>query len=123
MMSFQGLVQLVSLDGFEHLSQQECEDRAKEGCPLCKFFYDFSTQSGLWEHVTQPLILDLSPGVDDPSSLLSGEMEPGDIVSALSQRSSEARYLIAQPNSDQFFVAKTPVFTTECRLPILPRDA
>jgi hypothetical protein len=120
MMSFQGLVQLVSPGGFQHLFPQECEDRAKGGCPLCRLFYDILKNCNT-EDVTQPLILNISPGVEDHPSLLSGK--PSDVVEALAQRPSETSYLTAllQVESDGDTVAYTPLFTTECRL-FSPRD-
>jgi hypothetical protein len=123
MMSFQGLVQLVSPGGFEHLSQHEREGRAKAGCPLCKFFCDFLAQPyrKRWE-ADETLVLSLWPGmedIDDLASLLSGR--PSDIVSALAQRPSDTSALVGGPKSNLLASEVfTSLFTTDGALS-LPR--
>ncbi|KAK4123677.1 HET-domain-containing protein [Parathielavia appendiculata] len=120
MMSFDGFLQLVSEQGFEHLPRQECEVSAKGGCPLCSFFCDlgplsgrffFETENHSWRDGSQPLMLFLSRGIEDPFPMLTGK--PGDLPT-LAPDSPEARsYLVGKPKFDEAIVVYAPVFTTE----------
>jgi hypothetical protein len=95
-MSYQGLLQLLSDSGFEHLTRQECGARAKEGCSLCR---GFCSMGVLWKD-EDLMVLSLEPRIDDVDNveaLLSGK--PDDIVSALARRRRTTSALVGRAKS------------------------
>jgi hypothetical protein len=113
MMSFEGFVQLLSKDGFQHLSRWQCESTAATGCPLCMFFCEESTIK--WKPGTV-LVLSLSPGITG-SGVLSGT--PGETVYALAQSRLACSELRArsrpETGGEYHWQFSTKLFTTECR--------
>jgi len=114
MMSFEGFLQLLSKDGFQHLSRREFEITATTGCPLCMFFCETSNSFGWqWGHV---LVLSLSPGFADFQAL-SGT--PAEIMSVLAKSKFGFSKLEGRSRpktgGKQSWEFSTKVFAVECK--------
>lgn len=119
MMSFEGFLQLLSKDGFQHLSRREFEITATTGCSLCMFFCGASDARWKSENV---LVLFLLPRTTT-CDVLSGT--PGEMMSALSQSGLACSELVGRSRpktgGERHPQFSAKLFTLECKPPSWPR--